>query len=109
MNPDAQRVRDLFVAAVKLPPDRWGAFLEEACGGDEELRRQVRDLLREHQQVGSFLDRPAVSLAATGDFDPAADGVATPLQENTGELVPGSEPRRQPLFRATDFDVAGEC
>ena len=56
MNPEAQRVRDVFVAAVKLPPERWEAFLEETCAGDDELRRQVSGLLREHQQAGSFLD-----------------------------------------------------
>ena len=54
MNPETQRVRDVFVAAVKLPPERWEAFLEETCAGDDELRRQVSDLLREHQQAGSF-------------------------------------------------------
>jgi hypothetical protein len=32
---------DLFVAAVKVPPEQWQAFLQEACAGDEELRRQV--------------------------------------------------------------------
>jgi serine/threonine protein kinase len=91
MNPEAQRVRDIFVATVKLPPDQWEAFLAEACAGDEELRRQVSDLLREHQQAGSFLDRPAAALRATSDFDPAGDGAAsiTPLEGS--ELNPGGE------------------
>src|SRR6266498_2086415 len=74
MNPAAQRVRDLFVAAVKLPPDQWEAFLKEACAGDDELRGQVSDLLREHQQAGSFLAQPVAHVRTTGDFDPAADG-----------------------------------
>ena len=52
MSPAARRVRDTFVAAVQLPPDRWDAFLEEACAGEEGLRREVRDLLREHQRAG---------------------------------------------------------
>ncbi len=60
MNQKAQRVRDVFVAAVKLPPGQWDAFLKEVCAGDEELHRQVSVLLHEHQQAGSFLDRPAV-------------------------------------------------
>src|SRR5215471_19808737 len=74
MNPKTQKVRDLFVAAVKVPPEQWEAFLKEACAGDEELRRQVSDLLQEHQQAGSFLDRPVVARRATGEFDPSPNG-----------------------------------
>jgi WD40 repeat protein/serine/threonine protein kinase len=80
MNPEAQKVRDVFVAAVKLPPDRWDAFVEEACAGADELRHQVVDLLREHQQAGSFLDQPAAHVRATGEFDPGANGSAAVLE-----------------------------
>jgi serine/threonine protein kinase/tetratricopeptide (TPR) repeat protein len=80
MNPEAQRVRDVFVAAVKLPPDRWEAFVEEACAGADELCRQVIDLLREHQQAGNFLDQPAAHVRATGEFDPGANGSASVLE-----------------------------
>jgi hypothetical protein len=73
MNPESQRVRDLFVAAFQLPPERWDAFLEEACSGDEELRHQVSDLLREHQ--------PAAQVQATGNFDATADAVAAAAPE----------------------------
>jgi hypothetical protein len=69
MNPEAQSVRDLFVAAVQLPPDQWEAFLEEACAGDDKLYGQVNDLLREHQQAGSVLDRPPVHLRTAGASD----------------------------------------
>jgi tetratricopeptide (TPR) repeat protein len=84
MNPEAQRVRDVFVAAVKLPPERWEAFLEETCAGDDELRRQVSDLLREHQQAGSFLDEPAVPALSVGD--------ACPPTPDTCSLTPGEAP-----------------
>jgi hypothetical protein len=70
MSPEAQRIRDIFVAAVKLPPEQWEAFLKEACAGDDELRRKVSDLLREHQEAGNFLDRPAAHVRATGDLAP---------------------------------------
>jgi serine/threonine protein kinase/WD40 repeat protein len=87
MNPEAQRVRDVFVAAVKLPPDRWEAFLGEACAGNDGLRRQVSDLLREHQQAGSFLDQPAAHVGATGEFDPGANGAAAAVQECPGTTI----------------------
>jgi serine/threonine protein kinase/mono/diheme cytochrome c family protein len=91
MSAAAQKVRDIFVAAVKIPPDQWEAFLTEACGGDAELRRQVSDLLQENQQVGSFLDQPAVPLRATGDFDPATEGAAMVALSESLEVNPGGE------------------
>jgi eukaryotic-like serine/threonine-protein kinase len=91
MNPEAQRVRDIFVAAVKVPPDQWEAFLEEACADDEALRRQVSDLLQEHQQAGSFLDEPVAHLRATGDFDPSTNGEAIVAPSEAPELNPGDE------------------
>jgi eukaryotic-like serine/threonine-protein kinase len=52
--------RDIFTAALqkRVGPDR-SAFLEEACGGDTGLRRQIDALLCEHEQLGSFLEAPA--------------------------------------------------
>jgi serine/threonine protein kinase/mono/diheme cytochrome c family protein len=73
MSPGAQRVRDLFVAAVKLPPEQWEAFLEEACDGDQKLHAQIGELLREHQQAGSFLDRSPVDVRIAGALDAAAN------------------------------------
>jgi serine/threonine protein kinase len=91
MTPEAQRVRDLFVAAVNVPPDQWPAFLKDACAGDEELRRQVSDLLGEHQQAGSFLDRPAADLRATHDLDPAEEWAAMVAPSEVPERNPGGE------------------
>jgi serine/threonine protein kinase/WD40 repeat protein len=85
MSPEAQRVRDLFVTAVKLPPEQWEAFLEEACTRDAELHEQVRELLQEHQQAGSFLERPAVHLEASGASDPAKNGAAS--EERPGAFI----------------------
>jgi serine/threonine protein kinase len=87
MNPEPHKVRDIFVAAVKVPPDQWQAFLEEACAGDEELRCQVNDLLQEHQQAGSFLDQPAAQVRATGDFEAGVNGAATAFQEGPGTVI----------------------
>jgi serine/threonine protein kinase/Flp pilus assembly protein TadD len=51
--------REVFVAAVRRAPDQWDAYLAAACGGDEALRRRVRDLLDAHREAGSFLESPA--------------------------------------------------
>jgi serine/threonine protein kinase/tetratricopeptide (TPR) repeat protein len=52
--------RDLFIAALKkTQAAARAAFLDEACGDDAGLRAQVEALLREHAQLGSFLETPA--------------------------------------------------
>jgi eukaryotic-like serine/threonine-protein kinase len=45
-------------------PEERDAFLGQACAGDEELEREVRSLLTSQQQAGSFLETPAIEVAA---------------------------------------------
>ena len=59
--------RELFIAALRQPDDHARiAFLDGACA-DERLRQQVESMLRDHEQLGSFLESPASPLAATFD------------------------------------------
>ena len=51
--------------------DERAAFLRQACAGDQELEREVRSLLASDQQAGSFLDSPAMEVAALGPERPA--------------------------------------
>jgi eukaryotic-like serine/threonine-protein kinase len=67
MNPDAKNAREIFLAAVKLSPDQWDAYLSEACSGDAELCRRVKQLLQAHAEVDSFLDASASGLGVTAD------------------------------------------
>src|SRR5262245_56279492 len=68
MSGDAQRVRSIFLAAVESqPPDRWAAYLDQACAGDPEVRRQVEVLLQARGQPNSLLDDPAPLLAAADE------------------------------------------
>jgi hypothetical protein len=54
---DPQRVRAIFLEAVEQhAPDQWSSFLDQACGGDQELRKRVEALLRAHVQANSILD-----------------------------------------------------
>ena len=62
MSPDQEhRLEEIFSAARDLPPRERTAFLERACGGDAELRRQADSLLAAHEQAGQFL-QPTVAL-----------------------------------------------
>ncbi len=57
-----QRVKDVFADAVMRAPEARGAFLDDACGTDDELRREVESLLASEEPAGSFLSRPAVEV-----------------------------------------------
>src|SRR5262249_55906787 len=55
--------RAIFIAALTRPKgSARAAFLEEACGPNVELRRQIDVLLDEHEHLGEFLDHPAPGL-----------------------------------------------
>ena len=66
--------RELFIAALRLPEgDARAAFLEAACA-DKPLRERVESMLRDHEQLGSFLESPASPPAATADYRRVSDG-----------------------------------
>lgn len=41
-----RQIERLYHAALEREPDERAAFLDEACAGDDELRREVESLLR---------------------------------------------------------------
>jgi tetratricopeptide (TPR) repeat protein len=59
-----QRVDNLLQAALERTPGERDAFLRQACAGDEALEREVRSLLASQQEAGSFLENPAIEVAA---------------------------------------------
>src|SRR5437773_12255701 len=54
------RVREVFEAAVALPPDARSAYLSRTCRGDDAVREQVEALIASHERAKSFLETPAV-------------------------------------------------
>jgi serine/threonine protein kinase len=58
MTVGSKNPREIFLAAVKLPVNRRESYLAEACAGDEPLRQRVAELLKSHEEIGSFLDAP---------------------------------------------------
>ena len=54
-----EQVQKLFEEALKRKPEERAAFLDEACGGDAELRREVESLLAHHDEATTdFLQPP---------------------------------------------------
>src|SRR5579863_4438244 len=55
-----RRITGLFHEALEREPESRRAFLDGACSGDTELRRQVELLLAQAEQAESFLEKPAL-------------------------------------------------
>ena len=59
-----KQVEAVFEQALEIPPDQRPAFVQNSCGGDEELRREVQSLLDSHLRAGSFIDQPSLFFAS---------------------------------------------
>jgi eukaryotic-like serine/threonine-protein kinase len=70
--------RELFEAALEVPPEDRAAHLDRVCGTDAALRQRLEDLLRKHDQAKSFLEAPPAEFART---------VNGPAIEETGTQI----------------------
>jgi predicted ATPase/serine/threonine protein kinase len=64
---DAERwkqVDELLHSALAVPSDRRDEFLRQVCAGDAKLEQEVKSLLTSHRNLGGFLERPAIRVAA---------------------------------------------
>lgn len=59
---DWQQVENLYHTAFDLPVTERAAYLVEACGGDDSLRREVESLLAASDKSPEFLERSVFSL-----------------------------------------------
>ncbi|MBI2689127.1 MAG: hypothetical protein HYX27_22725 [Acidobacteria bacterium] len=55
-----QQVKSAFRLALEFPPGQRDTLLHQLCGGDDELRIEVQDLLDNDALPSTPLDRPAV-------------------------------------------------
>lgn len=59
-----ERIEAVFEAALGHPPTAWEAFLEDVCGGDEDLREEAWRLLRAHRRSEGLLEGSPFPAAA---------------------------------------------
>ncbi len=65
MNHDRfKKVEEIYHEVLKIAPEKRDSFLEESCGGDVELRREVESLISYDNSFDSLLDAPPESLVA---------------------------------------------
>src|SRR5262249_49939683 len=96
----------LAIALGKRNPTERSASLDEACGGDPALRQRVEALLASHDELGDFLERPAVEQVAgtpplPGEVTAAEQG--NPEEDTLTFLQPSSKPGS--LGRLAHYEV----
>src|SRR5436190_23550029 len=64
---DAERYKkidEIFDIALELEADERAVYLQQACGTDSDLRREVESLFEARSEVGNFIQTPAFAEAA---------------------------------------------
>lgn len=99
-----QSLKDVFRAALELRGEERAAFLEKACGGDGDSRREVESLLAHHQQAVSFLETPHPALDSSRP-SPFGVGMRLGPYEITGRVGSGGMGE---VYRARDGRLGRE-
>ena len=75
-----KQIEKLYHAALEQEESRRSAFLEQACAGDEGLRRQVESLLAYAGLAEDFIESPALEVATALIANDASDSA-------TGQVI----------------------
>src|SRR5687767_15784983 len=59
-----KQIEEIYHAALEIAPAEHQSFLDESCGGDEDLRREVESLIAVNRDSNNIFDTPPESLAA---------------------------------------------
>ena len=87
---DWKRVEELYHEAFSRSPAERTQFLESACQGDADLRREVESLLASLEQDGALLDVPALEIAARMFAKSPSSSTQVPRQnQSLGPDLPG--------------------
>jgi len=76
-----KKIKEVYDRALDLRDEERAGFLAEACGDDDDLRREVQSLLAAHADAGTFLESPAVEAAAR---EIVADELTSPAPQLIG-------------------------
>jgi serine/threonine protein kinase len=63
----SSRVRELFDGALDRSREERAAYLDAACGDDDELRRRVQSLIDAHDRAEGFLERGTAELSVASE------------------------------------------
>jgi len=82
-----RRVDHLLNAAREHPRGERDAFLRQSCADDDVLAREIRSLLSAEEQAGSFLDSPAIDVAARALALTSSSKTGQDAESLTGQTV----------------------
>lgn len=76
MSPESSTVESIFLQAVDLQQSEREAFLNKACGDNDELRMEVAELLRAHDDPANFFREDGHETDTRGLIPHAAEMIA---------------------------------
>jgi serine/threonine protein kinase/Tol biopolymer transport system component len=95
-----EQIERLYHAALEREPEAREAFLDEACAGDEALRREVAGLLAFDIPSDSFIQSPAIEIAARAMAgDPFIEASTGPMESLSAGSQIGAYRLLSPLGR----------
>src|SRR5262245_1247773 len=71
-----KKIEELYQAALEQKTGEAAAFLEQACAGDDALRKEVEKLLAHRLPAEDFLETPALDVARKLAGNAASLGVS---------------------------------
>src|SRR5215472_8241193 len=74
MDPNSERIIELFSQAMSKPAEARAAFLAEACPEEPEVRQQVDSLLRAAEPALEFLKQPLPQPVPAADLSAEKPG-----------------------------------
>jgi serine/threonine protein kinase len=102
---DLARLETIFSDALQLPaPAERDAFLDQACGGDVDLRQQVERLLASHESAGAFMTPPQSPLHEAPDAQIGRYKLLEQIGEGGFGVVFMAE-QQQPIYRRVALKI----
>ncbi|MCH9023627.1 MAG: serine/threonine protein kinase, partial [Planctomycetes bacterium] len=78
MNEKQENIKLIFAETLeKETAAERAAYLDQACGGANELRAKIEGLLEAHEGAGDFLEKPVLEGNLTLDDAPVTEKVGT--------------------------------
>src|SRR5687767_7147243 len=59
-----QEIKEILYPALEMDPSKRAAFLNEKCGNDTELRREIESLIDAHNGAANRFESPALEIMA---------------------------------------------